>query len=230
MNKNAIVAFKGVSKKYLLGEYEIEALKSVSFNIRQESFSFIIGKSGSGKSTLLNLIGAIDSPSNGEIYINDVDLASLNDNELSDFRAKHIGHIFQNFNLMPVLNVYENIEYPLLMINEEKGQREKKVTQIIKDVGLYGLEKNLPSELSGGQRQRVAIARALVKRPSLVLADEPTANLDSSTSQEIISLMLSMKTKYKTTFVFVTHDSEILGNADETFLLRDGTLEAHNDK
>jgi len=230
MNKNAIVAFKGVSKKYLLGEYEIEALKSVSFNIRQESFSFIIGKSGSGKSTLLNLIGAIDSPSNGEIYINDVDLASLNDNELSDFRAKHIGHIFQNFNLMPVLNVYENIEYPLLMINEEKGQREKKVTQIIKDVGLYGLEKNLPSELSGGQRQRVAIARALVKRPSLVLADEPTANLDSSTSQEIISLMLSMKTKYKTTFVFVTHDSEILGNADETFLLSDGTLEAHNDK
>jgi putative ABC transport system ATP-binding protein len=131
---------------------------------------------------------------------------------------------------MPVLNVYENIEYPLLMINESKENRVQKVMQMIEAVGLHGLENNLPSELSGGQRQRVAIARALVKQPSLVLADEPTANLDSATSREILSLMVQMRKKFKTTFLFVTHDKEILGSADEVFLLTDGRLERQDDK
>lgn len=230
MNKEEIVRFHNIHKSYYLGEVEIPALKGISFSAKKEKFTFIVGKSGSGKSTLLNLIGAIDAPTSGEIAINNTLINSLDDNALSDFRARHIGHIFQNFNLMPVLNVYENIEYPLLMINENKAQRVQKVTEMIEAVGLKGLEKHIPSELSGGQRQRVAIARALVKQPSLVLADEPTANLDSSTSAEIITLMRDMKDKYKTTFIFVTHDRDILDVADETYLLSDGKLEVYHDK
>jgi len=230
MNKNEIVRFHDIHKSYYLGEVEIPALKGISFSVQKERFTFIVGKSGSGKSTLLNLIGAIDAPTSGEITINNTLISSLNDDALSDFRAKHIGHVFQNFNLIPVLNVYENIEYPLLMINEDRTQRVQRVTQMIEAVGLKGLEKHIPSELSGGQRQRVAIARALVKQPSLVLADEPTANLDSSTSAEIIKLMREMKDKYKTTFIFVTHDRDILDVADETYLLSDGKLELYHDK
>ena len=230
MQNQEIVTFQNVRKSYFLGEVEIKALNDISFSVQKEKFTFIVGKSGSGKSTLLNLIGAIDAPTSGDIIINDIMIETLHDDALSDFRAKHIGHIFQNFNLMPVLNVYENIEYPLLMINEDKNSIKEKVTKMIEDVGLKGLEKHIPSQLSGGQRQRVAIARALVKQPSLVLADEPTANLDSKTSGEIISLMRQMKDKYKTTFIFVTHDRDILDVADETYLLRDGVLEVRDVK
>lgn len=219
------MTFKNVKKSYYLGESEIQALKSINIEVKEKSFTFIVGKSGSGKSTLLNLIGAIDSPSAGTIIINDIDIESLNDNELSDFRAKNIGHIFQNFNLIPVLNVYENIEYPLLLINENKKDREKKVQQMIKDVGLEGLDKHTPSQLSGGQRQRVAIARALVKDPVLVLADEPSANLDSKTSAEILKLMQKMQEQSNTTFIFVTHDKDIMGISDEMYELKDGVLE-----
>ncbi len=222
--KNEIISFKNIHKSYFLGEHEIKALQNLNFSVKKESFTFIVGKSGSGKSTLLNLIGAIDIATKGHLVINGIDIETLNDNDLSDFRAKHIGHIFQNFNLMPVLNVYENIEYPLLMINQPKEERQKKVKAMIEAVGLQGLEKHTPSELSGGQRQRVAIARALVKQPSLVLADEPTANLDSTTSNEILALMAEMQKRYKTTFIFVTHDSEIMYMADEIFLLKDGKL------
>jgi putative ABC transport system ATP-binding protein len=189
-----------------------------------------VGKSGSGKSTLLNLIGAIDAQSEGSIVINGVDISTLNDNELSDFRANNIGHIFQNFNLIPVLNLYENIEYPLLMINVEKQEREEKVNAMIEAVGLKGLEKHEPSQLSGGQRQRVAIARALVKNPLLVLADEPSANLDSKTSEEILILMKRMQAKYNTTFIFVTHDKDILDAATHTYELKDGVLGVSDDK
>jgi len=223
-----IVTFKNVKKSYFLGESEIEALRDVNFSVKAKSFTFIVGKSGSGKSTLLNLIGAIDSPSAGSIVINGVDIGTLDDNALSDFRAKHIGHIFQNFNLIPVLNLYENIEYPLLMINENKETRQKKVEHIIEAVGLSGLEKHIPSQLSGGQRQRVAIARALVKDPILVLADEPSANLDSKTSAEILTLMEEMQRESQTTFIFVTHDRDIMGVSDETYELKDGVLEVQN--
>jgi putative ABC transport system ATP-binding protein len=225
MKQNSIVTFKNVKKSYYLGESEIEALKNINFYVKKKSFTFIVGKSGSGKSTLLNLIGAIDTPSDGTIIINNVDIGTLNDNELSDFRAKNIGHIFQNFNLIPVLNVYENIEYPLLLINENKQHRKIKVTQMIQDVGLEGLDQHIPSQLSGGQRQRVAIARALVKEPVLVLADEPSANLDSKTSEEILKLMQKMQEKSHTTFIFVTHDKDIMGISDETYELKDGVLE-----
>ena len=230
MQHNNIVEFKHVKKSYFLGETEIEALKDVNFTVEKESFTFIVGKSGSGKSTLLNLMGAIDSPSSGTIIINSTDISTLNDNELSDFRAQNIGHIFQNFNLIPVLNLYENIEYPLLMINMEKTKREEKVNAIIESVGLKGLEKHEPSQLSGGQRQRVAIARALVKNPLLVLADEPSANLDSKTSEEILALMKQMQETYKTTFIFVTHDRDILDKATHTYELKDGVLGANHDK
>lgn len=223
-----IVTFKNVKKSYFLGESEIEALRDVSFSVKAKSFTFIVGKSGSGKSTLLNLIGAIDSPSAGSIVINGVDIGTLDDNALSDFRAKHIGHIFQNFNLIPVLNLYENIEYPLLMINENKETRQRKVEHIIEAVGLSGLEKHIPSQLSGGQRQRVAIARALVKDPILVLADEPSANLDSKTSAEILTLMEEMQRESQTTFIFVTHDRDIMGVSDETYELKDGVLEVQD--
>jgi len=224
MQTDIVIEFENIYKSYHLGEVEIKALQGVSFAILKEKFTFIVGKSGSGKSTLLNLIGAIDVPSSGKIMIDNIMINALTDDALSDFRAKHIGHIFQNFNLMPVLNVYENIEYPLLMINTPKAEIAKRVSEMIDAVGLKGLEKHIPSELSGGQRQRVAIARALVKQPTLVLADEPTANLDSSTSAEIITLMRKMKDRYKTTFVFVTHDRDILDVADETYLLKDGQL------
>ena len=230
MKSDNIVTFQNIHKSYFLGEHEIKALQGIELCVKKESFTFIVGKSGSGKSTLLNLIGAIDMPSQGSIIINDIDISELNDDELSDFRASHIGHIFQNFNLMPVLNVYENIEYPLLMINQAKEQREAKVNEIIHAVGLDGLEKHTPSELSGGQRQRVAIARALVKEPDLVLADEPTANLDSVTSAEILSLMTKMQKEYKTTFLFVTHDADIMHMADEIFLLKDGKLSKEGDE
>jgi len=223
--REIISSFSNVSKSYTIGKVKIDALKNININIYKESFTFIIGKSGSGKSTLLNLLGAIDPTFDGEITINNIKLSSFNDNELSDFRNNNIGYIFQNFNLIPVLNLYENIEYPLLLQNKSKSSIKKDVAEIIEAVGLKGFEKHLPAELSGGQKQRVAIARALVKKPSLVLADEPTANLDSITGDEIITLMLNMRKKYQTTFVFSTHDNEILKQADDIFILSDGNIE-----
>jgi len=228
--RKIISSFSNVSKNYTIGKVQINALKNININIYKESFTFIIGKSGSGKSTLLNLLGAIDPNFDGEITINNTKLSSCNDNELSDFRNNYIGYIFQNFNLIPVLNLYENIQYPLLLQNKSKSSIKKDVDEIIEAVGLKGLEKNLPSELSGGQKQRVAIARALVKKPSIILADEPTANLDSLTGAEIISLMLDMRKKYKTTFVFSTHDKEILKQADDIYILSDGNIEVLDEK
>ena len=228
--KEMIATCKEVNKSYPLGDIQIQALTEINLSIYKETFTFIIGKSGSGKSTLLNLLGAIDTPSQGLIHINDMALSKFTDNQLSQFRGNTIGHIFQNFNLIPVLNLYENIEFPLLLQNQSKKQRHKVVSEYIEAVGLQDFTKHMPSELSGGQRQRVAIARALVKKPLLVLADEPTANLDSVTGSEIISLMLDMKKYYKTTFVFSTHDKEILSHADEIYTLKDGGLEEDDEK
>jgi len=225
---NHIASLRNISKSYHLGKVKIRALENINLDISSESFTFVVGKSGSGKSTLLNLLGAIDTPSSGQIIINNINLSTLNDNQLSEFRSKFIGYIFQNFNLIPVLNLYENIEYPLLLQNRSKKSRKKEIDEIIEAVGLEGFQKHLPAELSGGQRQRVAIARALVKKPALILADEPTANLDSVTGDEIISLMLEMKKKYKSTFVFSTHDKEILKHSDKIFTLVDGALEVQN--
>jgi putative ABC transport system ATP-binding protein len=185
----------------------------------------VIGPSGSGKSTLLNLIGCIDAPTSGKITICGQDMAECSDNALTDFRADKIGFIFQNFNLIPVLSAYENIEYPLLLTNNTPaGERKERVMGILKSVGLEVQKDHRPSELSGGQRQRVAIARALVKNPMIVLADEPTANLDSKTGQEIIELMHKVQNECGAAFIFSSHDAKVMAQADSVLEIKDGQL------
>jgi putative ABC transport system ATP-binding protein len=225
MNENgAAVRMTAVSKNYLLGKVTVEALKSITLEIPKKRFNVIIGPSGSGKTTLLNLIGCIDFPSSGSIEICGQHVAGLSDNATSDFRAVNIGFIFQNFNLIPVLSAYENVEYPLLLTQSSAKVRREKVQQMIESVGLFDHRHHRPNELSGGQRQRVAIARALVKNPELVLADEPTANLDSKTGRNIIDLMHEMQTKNNTTFIFSSHDKQIMDHAEAVFVIQDGQL------
>lgn len=219
-----VVKFEQISKSYQLGNIFVPALKDINLTIRQQSFTFIVGPSGSGKTTALNLFGAIDTPTSGKVTILQQGLSELSDNQLADFRNQNIGYIFQSFNLIPVLNVYENIEYPLLMQNLSTQARREAVCEILAAVGLGDRAYHRPNQLSGGQRQRVAVARALVKRPKLVLADEPTANLDSVTSGEMIDLMRRMQEQFQTTFIFSTHDPELLCQADELFSLRDGEI------
>lgn len=224
-----IVRLDNVSKNYSLGKVEVEALKSLTFSIPRKKFNVIIGPSGSGKTTLLNLIGCIDRPSGGHLTVCDQDIAALSDNEISDFRAKNIGFIFQNFNLIPVLSAYENVEYPLLMTQTPADERRESTMQMLEAVGLSKQKDQRPNELSGGQRQRVAIARALVKNPELVLADEPTANLDSKTGLGILEFMRKMQAEKHTTFIFSSHNKELMGLADEIFGIRDGELREHRD-
>ncbi|HVA12628.1 MAG TPA: ABC transporter ATP-binding protein [Stellaceae bacterium] len=222
-----VVELHSVSKTYKIGAVEVAALKHVSFVIPRQRFSMIIGPSGSGKTTLLNLIGCIDAPSEGSISIAGQDVGALDDNAISDFRAQNVGFIFQNFSLIPVLTAYENIEYPLLLLGMAAKERHARAAAILEAVGLADRARQRPNQLSGGQRQRVAIARALVKEPAFVLADEPTANLDSHTGAAIIELMRHMQQKYATTFVFSTHDPQLMSHADETFSIRDGKLVDH---
>lgn len=216
-----------VSKHYLLGKVEVPALKNLHFAITRRRFNVIVGPSGSGKTTLLNLLGGIDLPSSGAVEIYGQNIAHLSDDALADFRAKNIGFIFQNFNLMPVLSAYENVEYPLLLTKTPIQERRQRVLEMLAAVGLEKQQRQRPNELSGGQRQRVAIARALVKNPQLVLADEPTANLDSKTGHSIIELMQFMQAQHHTTFIFSSHDSHLIEHAEETFVLQDGELVEH---
>ena len=221
-----IIRLENVSKSYHLGKVEVPALKSVSLEIHPGEFTALIGASGSGKSTLLNMIGCIDQPDSGKVWIDGVDVHALSDDSKSDLRNRKIGFIFQSFNLVPVLSVYENVELPLL-INPQipKTERRTRVMEAIADVGLDHLAKNLPDQLSGGQRQRVAIARALAGHPLLVLADEPTANLDSETSLRIIELMLSLNAKKKITFLFSTHDERVMSRVSRIVHIKDGRLD-----
>lgn len=225
-----VVELRGVSKTYKVGAVEVPALQHISFAILRQRFSMIVGPSGSGKTTLLNLIGCIDSPSDGTIVVSGQDVGQLDDNAVSDFRAQHVGFIFQNFSLIPVLSAYENIEYPLLLLGVSASERRERTTAMLEAVGLSDRAKQRPNQLSGGQRQRVAIARALVKKPAFVLADEPTANLDSHTGAAIIELMRRMQQEYATTFVFSTHDPQLMSHADETFSIRDGELVEHKSR
>ncbi|HPN30850.1 MAG TPA: ABC transporter ATP-binding protein [bacterium] len=225
MNKtDYIVQLTNVKKSYMLGKVEVQALKGITLEIPRKKFNVIIGQSGSGKSTLLNIIGCIDKPSSGGLNVCGQDTALLNDNELSDFRAKNIGFIFQSYNLIPVLSVFENVEYPLLLNKIKKKERKEKVMEALENVKLADHWKKIPNELSGGQRQRVAIARALVKQPQLALADEPTANLDHKTGGEIIKLMYEMQEKKGITFIFSTHDKNLIYNAEDIFMIIDGEL------
>jgi putative ABC transport system ATP-binding protein len=219
----SVVDLVDVKKNYMLGETRVEALRGVSLQIDRGEFLAIAGPSGAGKSTILNMIGCIDTPSEGKVLIDGQEVEELNDTELTRIRRNKIGFIFQSFNLIAVLNVYENIEFPLLLQHSpSKREREQAVRRVIEEVGLADRIHNKPSELSGGQRQRVAIARALVTRPLIVLADEPTANLDSETGHRIVDLMRQINETEKTTFIFSTHDSHIMEHARRVVSIRDG--------
>jgi len=221
-----IIELKDVRKDYSLGKVIVQAVRGVSFAIEKGDFISIAGPSGSGKSTILNLIGCIDTPTSGIVEIEGMSTAGHSDKELTTLRHEAIGFIFQSFNLIPVLNVHENIEFPLLMGDGRmsKPKRREWVDSLIAEVGLEQWRDHKPNELSGGQRQRVAIARALVAQPKIVLADEPTANLDSQTGGQIIELMKKINRDLSTTFVFSTHDPKIVGIADHIIRLIDGQV------
>jgi putative ABC transport system ATP-binding protein len=222
-----VVRLSEVSKTYRVGATEVKALDHISFAIPSNRFSIVIGASGSGKTTLLNLIGCIDMPTAGAVEVCGEDVTALTDDTLADFRARNIGFIFQNFSLVPVLTAYENVEYPLILLGMTSSPRRLRAMAMLEAVGLAEHAHRYPNELSGGQKQRVAIARALVKRPTLVLADEPTANLDSATGASVIALMRQIQTELKTTFIFASHDAQLISHADEIFAIRDGALLDH---
>jgi len=222
-----MIRIKNVTKKYYLGKSEIHALRGIDIEINEGEMLCIMGPSGSGKSTLLNIIGCLDKPDSGEVMIANRSICGLGRNELAKIRANMIGFIFQSFNLVPVLNVYENIELPLYCMGGSCSRKEKdlKISKLIEEVGLKEYLRHRPDELSGGQRQRVAIARALVTSPKIVLADEPTANLDSVTADSIVSLMKTLNTEEKVTFVFSTHDPSLSKHTTSLCRLRDGVFE-----
>jgi putative ABC transport system ATP-binding protein len=220
----AVAILTGVDKSYWLGDVEVPVLKQIGLLVRPGHFTVLLGPSGSGKTTLLNLVGCIDRPDKGDVMVAGSAIGSLSDDELSDFRARNIGFIFQNFNLLPVLSAYENIEYPMLLADIPAKTRGERVPKLLEAVGLADRAKNLPGQLSGGQRQRVAIARALARRPKLVIADEPTANLDSRTGAAILALMRRMQQRYGISFLFSSHDRGVIGAADDTIFLKDGVV------
>ena len=221
----SVVRIEHVYKDYLLGEQKVQALKDITLSIEPGVFLAIAGPSGSGKTTLLNLIGCIDTPSSGKIYINDQDVSGRTPDQLADLRNRTIGFIFQTFNLLPVLSAAENVEYPLLQRSDvSRQERQKRVAYFLDIVGLSKYVHHRPNQLSGGQRQRVAIARALAIRPSIVLADEPTANLDHKTGEEILNLMKQINRSFKTTFIFSTHDKRVIAKADRLVRIDDGEI------
>ncbi|MFW5800651.1 MAG: ABC transporter ATP-binding protein [Spirochaeta sp.] len=220
----AIVEVRSVRKDYHLGKTVIHALKGVSLSIESGEFLAVMGPSGCGKTTLLNIIGCIDTPTAGQVFLDGEDVGHLNDNQEAERRLHSIGFIFQSFNLIPVLNVAENIEFPLLLTGMPKAQRREKVRYLMEMVGLTPHEKHKPEELSGGQRQRVAIARALVNDPRLVIADEPTANLDSETGGEIVEAMLRLNREEGVSFLFSTHNPEVTQYAGRIIKLKDGQI------
>jgi putative ABC transport system ATP-binding protein len=219
-----MISVKGIKKDYQLGKTLIPALKGVSFDIHEGEFLSIVGPSGCGKSTMLNIIGCIDKPTAGQVTFQGTDLATLNDDQEAEIRLNKIGFIFQSFNLVAVLDVRENIEFPLLMNKIPKAERRKTVDRLVDIVGLKEFADHKPDELSGGQRQRVAIARALVNQPRLVIADEPTANLDSDTSVKIMEVMKSLNDHEKVSFIFSTHNELIEKYAKRVIRLRDGLV------
>ncbi|QCT20301.1 ABC transporter ATP-binding protein [Jejubacter calystegiae] len=224
-DKEKIAILKGVVKKYNMDGYPLTAINNVSCTIPKGEITFVYGPSGSGKSTFLNILGMLDKPEEGEINILGQDVLALNDNQAADFRAKHIGFIFQSFNLLPVLSVRENVEFPLLHHGLSHHERREKAEYYLESVGLKEYVDRRPGAISGGQRQRVAIARALVTTPALVIADEPTANLDSSTSDEIIQLMLDMRSHFNTSFVICTHNENLLNESGRLIHIVDGKLQ-----
>lgn len=221
----SLVIARDLTKIYRAGDIDVPAIKGADFAIEPASFVAFVGPSGSGKSTLLNMIGCLDHPTTGTLKVLDTDIATLDRRAAAEFRGKHIGFIFQDFNLVPVLTAYENIEYPLIMVQRwPAAKRREQVMRLLKAVGMEAQADKRPDQMSGGQKQRVAVARALVSNARLVLADEPTANLDHDTAYRIIELMRQMRDEFGTTFVFSTHDPKIMAEAEVTFTLEDGRV------
>ncbi|HBE77499.1 MAG TPA: lipoprotein-releasing system ATP-binding protein LolD [Firmicutes bacterium] len=220
----AIIKAGNLEKCYRTAAEQVYALRGVDFEINSGDFTIINGPSGSGKTTLLNLLSGIDQPSKGELYLDNLPITKFSDSVRTEIRRDKIGLIFQSFELMPVLTAAENIEYPLLLQKIRRAEREKRVTEILDQVGLSQYARRLPAQLSGGQKQRVAIARALVTRPEVVLSDEPTANLDSETGLKIMELMLELNQKYKVAFVIVTHDLSLNQYAKQIYRIKDGCI------
>jgi putative ABC transport system ATP-binding protein len=221
----ALVEIGNITKNYQMGEVQVQALSNVSLSIDEAAFVSFVGPSGSGKTTMLNLIGCLDKPTKGKIVVDGKQVNDLDRRQSAIFRGSIFGFIFQAFNLFPVLTAYENVEYPLVMLkNESAPNREEQVLKVLEAVGMLDQKDKRPDQLSGGQKQRVAVARALVTRPKLVLADEPTANLDHKTAVNVIRLMRGMRDKFNTTFIFSTHDPSVMGEAEVIHTLEDGRL------
>ncbi len=220
----SLIKLNSIYKKYQMGKVFVEALKDINLEIEKGSFTGIVGPSGSGKTTLLNILGCLDKQDNGTYLFEDKDIGSLDKDQTTFFRREKFGFIFQTFNLIPVLTVYENVEIPLALLNIDPKERRDRIMNILKEVGIEETYTRLPSELSGGQQQRVAIARALVKNPSVIFADEPTANLDHNTGTKIIELMKELNKKLGITFIFSTHDTKIMNAANQLIELEDGKI------
>ncbi|MGE5342386.1 MAG: ABC transporter ATP-binding protein [Candidatus Omnitrophota bacterium] len=228
--KGAIIVTEDVRKTYKDNGMEVEAVRGISLSIRPCEFTALVGPSGSGKTTFLNIVSGLDSLTSGKVWLNGKLISEMKGRELSDFRRDHIGFIFQSYNLIPVLTVEENVEYIMLLQGVPGPERHERVMEILKEVGLEDFAHRLPSKLSGGQQQRVAIARAMVSKPDLILADEPTANLDSKTGAELLDMMAELNQRTGMTFVFSTHDKMIMEHAHRIITLKDGMIDSDKNR
>jgi len=219
-----VIETKNISRVYRQGEIEVKALNNVSIDFEKGEFTAIIGPSGSGKTTFLNAVGGLDKPTSGEVIINNTDVTTLNENELIDFRLNNIGFVFQAYNLIPVLTAKENVEFIMLMQNTPKKEREQRAIKLLEEVGLATQIDRRPNQLSGGQQQRVAVARALASKPQFVLADEPTANLDSESTSSLLDIMQKLNKEEGMTFIFSTHDQRVIDRASRIITLEDGKI------
>ncbi|PLY12598.1 MAG: macrolide ABC transporter ATP-binding protein [Desulfuromonas sp.] len=221
----SLIKLNAIDKIYPLGNQQVHAVQHLDLSIESGEFAVLAGPSGSGKTTVLNMIGALDRPSNGSVIVAGMDLTAANDRELSDFRLNNIGFIFQSYNLIPVLTAAENAEFPLMLQGVEKSMRHNRVVELFEQLGIAGLEDRRPMDLSGGQQQRVAVARSLISEPAVILADEPTANLDSHTSEGLLELMQHLNKEKGVTFVFSSHDPQVIACARRVVELHDGCLQ-----
>ena len=226
MTQTDVIITQEITKVYSESDVPVEALRGIALTIRSGEFTALVGPSGSGKTTLLNIISGLDSPTGGKVWLSGKVLSEMSGNELSDFRRDNIGFIFQAYNLIPVLTVEENVEYIMLLQSVPKAERHKRVVAMLEEVGLVGFADRKPPQLSGGQQQRVAIARAMVSHPTIILADEPTANLDSKTGEDLLSMMNRLNTQTGMTFVFSTHDQMVMNSARRLITLKDGQIES----
>lgn len=220
----SIISTEKLIKTYKDGQQSVNALDGVSLHIKEGEFTAIVGPSGSGKTTLLNIIGGLDTATSGKVVIDGTEITKLSDNQLIDYRLKHIGFVFQAYNLIPVLTAKENVEFIMLLQNTPKNERDKRSKELLKAVGLESQINKRPSEMSGGQQQRVAVARALASKPRFVLADEPTANLDSHSTTTLLDIMAKLNKEENTTFIFSTHDQRVIDRARRVITLEDGQI------